>query len=202
MSFFQVGSIAIPTIWIAAFVALFIAAMFNRIVTGKKAGDWYWNGFFYYFILWKLSYVVFNLNLFLDMPMSILYFNGGTKGHIFALVILSIYMLIFASKRFPFLYEESVRLFLLYFISYKVIIGFLEKNNFEILIHLVLLSIFLFLEKGRKTQVSGQLFLLFILLELLIISSFGSILSLESVTIIWMGLIAIILGIRADKEAI
>lgn len=202
MTFFQVGSLAIPAVWIAAFGALFIAGMFNRIVTGKKVGDWYWNGFFYYFISWKLSYIVFNLNLFLDMPMSILYFNGGTKGHVFALAILSIYLLIFASKRFPFLYEESVRLFLLYFSSYKVIIGFLEKSSFEMLTHLVLLSGFLLLaQKKKKVQISSQIFLLFILLELLIISLFGSIYSLESLTVIWMGSIVFILGMKADKEA-
>lgn len=202
MTFFQVGSLAIPAVWIAASGALFIAAMFNRIVTGKKVGDWYWNGFFYYFISWKISYIVFNLNLFLDMPMSILYFNGGTKGHVFALAILSIYLLIFASKRFPFLYEESVRLFLLYFSSYKVIIGFLEKNSFEMLTHFVLISGFLLLlQKKKKVQIPSQVFLLFILLELLIISFFGSIFSLESLTVIWMGSIVFILGMKADKEA-
>ncbi|VEF46530.1 Uncharacterised protein [Bacillus freudenreichii] len=201
MTYFQVGSLAIPAVWIAVVGALFVASLFNWAVMGKKVEDWYWNGFFYYFVSWKLSYIVFNFNLFLDMPMSVLYFNGGEKGHALALVILSIYLLV-ALKQFPFLYEESSRLFLLYFISYQVIVGFLEKSSLEMFIHLVLLFGFLLLlQKMKKILISSQMFLLFVLLELLIISSFNSLFSLESLTIIWMGSIVFILGMKADKGA-
>ncbi|WP_213021039.1 hypothetical protein [Siminovitchia terrae] len=203
MTYFQVGSLAIPAVWVAASGALFVAALFNRAFMGKKVEDWYWNGFFYYFVLWKLSYIVFNLGLFLDMPLSVLYFNGGTKGHIFALAILSVYLLVFALKRFPFLYEESAWLFLLYFTSYQVIIGFWDKSSLELFIHLILLGILLILlsQKNKKSLTSRQIFPLFILLELLIISWFDSLFSLESLTIIWMGLIVFILTIKADKGA-
>ncbi|RST77124.1 hypothetical protein D4T97_001090 [Siminovitchia acidinfaciens] len=201
MTYFQVGSLAIPAVWIAVVGALFVASLFNWAVMGKKVEDWYWNGFFYYFVSWKLSYIVFNFNLFLDMPMSVLYFNGGEKGHALALVILSIYLLV-ALKRFPFLYEESSRLFLLYFISYQVIVGFLEKSSLEMFIHLVLLFGFLLLlQKMKKILISSQMFLLFVFLELLIISLFNSFFSLESLTIIWMGSIVFILGMKADKGA-
>ncbi len=203
MTYFQVGSLAIPAVWIAASGALFLAALFNRALTGKKVEGWYWNGFFYYFVLWKLSYIVFNLGLFLDMPLSILYFNGGTKGHIFALAILTVYLLVFALKRFLFLYEECARLFLLYFTSYQVIIGFWDKSSLEMFIHLIVLGFFLILlsQKKKKVLISSQILPLFIMLELLIISWFDSLLSLESMTIIWMGLIVFILAIKADKGA-
>lgn len=199
MTYFQVGSLTIPAVWIAAAGALIMAALLNRAVTGEKVGDWYWNGFFYYFISWKLSYIVFNIKPFLDMPMSILYFNGGTKGHALALVILSIYLLTYSSKRFPFLYEESARLFLLYFISYQVMVGLLEKSSLEMFIHLVILSGVLLMHLLQK-KISNQTFLLLVLLELLIISWFASIFSMEALTVIWMASTTIFIhGIQADK---
>lgn len=204
MTYFQVGSLAISALWIAIIGAFFIAAILNRVVTGKKAGDWYWNGLFLYFVTWKLSYIVFNFDLFLDMPMSVIYFNGGAKGHILALAVLSAYLLIFASKRFSLLYEESSRVFLLYFTSYKAVFGFLEKSSTEMLSHLVLLSGFLLIllsQKKKNGQLSRQMFLLFLLLELLSISLFDSIFSLESLTVIWLGTIVFTLGIKAEKGA-
>ena len=173
-------------------------------MTGEKVADWYWNGFFIYFLVWKLSYILFNFRMFSDMPFSIVYFNGGTKGHILALVILSIYLLIFAPKKYPSIYQECAQIFLLYFICYEVIRGFLEKNTFETFIHLTLLVgfvvLFLLSLKKTKNPLSNQLLIVFILLELLIKSSFGTALSMDALPFIWIGLIVYILRKREEME--
>ncbi|MFJ5622850.1 hypothetical protein ACIQD3_08945 [Peribacillus loiseleuriae] len=177
MTYFNFGSLTIPAIWLAASTALILAALFNRVVARERVGDWYWNGFILYFLVWKLSYIVFNLNMFLDIPLSLVYFNGGAKGHILALSILSFYLLFIAVKKHPSINGESAQLFLLYFICYEVVINTLEQSVIETLIHFILLTGYLFLLyflKKKKITLSSQMFIVMVMLELLIFSLFHS----------------------------
>lgn len=204
MNYFQIGNLSAPTVWIAAVSALLIASILNRVFTGIKTSDWFWNGFFLYFLIWKLSYIVFHLKMFLDMPLSIVYFNGGLNGHIMGLVVLSVYLVMFAFKKSPSIYKESYRLFLLYFMCYEVIMNALEKNYIEALGHLVILVSFLFYllySKKNENLVSGRVFILFFLIDLLMISVFQTIVSIEVLTFIWIGLTIFILSKKISKEA-
>jgi hypothetical protein len=205
MTYFQIGSLALPSIWLAVVGALFIASLFHKVLTSKKVGDWYWNGFFLYFLTWKLSYIMFNLTMFLDMPLSNIYFNGGIKGHLLALAFLSLYLLFIGGKKHPFIYEESPRLFLLYFSSYEVIIHLLEKSWIDALVHLSVFAGFLFLLNSLKKKerlLSIPLYIVLMLLELLILSIIGTIFSLEALTFIWIGLIVLILPKKMKKEEV
>lgn len=205
MTYYQFGNLSVPTVWITVLGALLITSILNRVYTGKKTSDWFWNSFFLYFLIWKLSYIIFHFKMFLDTPLSIVYFNGGINGHILGLVSLSVYLVWFASKKFPSIYIESFRLFLLYFMCYEVIMNVLEKNYIEAFGHLVILTVlllYLLFIKKNENLLSGKMFILFILLDLLIISFFQTIVSTEVITFIWIGLTLLILSKKMTKEAL
>lgn len=203
MNDLQFGNLSIPAIWLAAVAALFVAPAIEKIVARDKIGDWYWNSFFLYFIVWKLSYIIFHPGLFLDHPFSILYFNGGTKGHVLALAVLFVYLLVLGAKKGLSIYKASARLFLFYFICYEAIIRFSEANYIGAVSHLVVLASLLVLlraQQQKKQRLSGQLLILFILVEMLLISLFHTILSIEAITFAWLGLTISILNEKANKE--
>lgn len=203
MTYFQFGNLSVPAIWIATIAALFIASVLNRLISGKKTSDWFWNGFFLYFLIWKLSYIVLHLDMFLDMPLSIVYFNGGKTGHIMGLAGLSIYLVMRAPKKFPSIYQEASRLFLLFFMCYQAGMNLLEGNHIEALGHLIILGGFLvFLHSLRKkgNVISNQMFIFIMLLVVLMMSFFQSILAWEPLTFIWLGLIIWFLCQKTDKE--
>jgi hypothetical protein len=201
LNFIQIGNISIPETWIAASLTLFLAFLIYRILSGKKVGEWYWNYFFLYFLIWKLSYIAFDLKFFIGFPLSVLYFNGGIKGHFLALAILSIYLLI-AVKKYHSIAEESPHLFLLYFICYEVISNF-QENSIEAICELILLAGYLSLYKflnWQKHVMTNQIYILFVLLILLLLSIFHTIFSVHALTIIWIGVTVLILLKKINKE--
>ncbi|WP_044747089.1 hypothetical protein [Bacillus alveayuensis] len=190
MTYFQFGSITIPAVWLASIISLFLAASYSKLFLRQHAGDWYWNAFFLYFIVWKLSYIFFHFKLFLDMPLSILYFNGGTKGHFLALASLSFYLLKIAKNKHPSLSLEGANIFLLFFISYEVIINILEKNVLEASAHVIVCTSYLFLLlffKKNNIFLSKQMFLFILFIELFLLSIFDRFLTIETSTFIWIG---------------
>lgn len=203
LTFFHLGSLTIPAVWVAATLAIVLAALLNKLLVKSNIADWYWNSFFLYVLVWKLSYIIFNFKMFLDLPSSVLYFNGGTKGHLLALTILSIYLLFFAVKKYPTIYEESAPSFLLYFICYEIIINSLESGFNEGFGHLILLLAFLFFlnsYKKKQHKLSIQMYLFMLLIELLILSFFNTLFSLETLTFIWLGIIVLSLSIKPARR--
>ncbi|WP_391559911.1 hypothetical protein [Robertmurraya sp.] len=194
--YLEIANITIPALWVAVVAALFIASAIYRFFSREKVGDWYWNGFFLYFLIWKLSYIVFHLDMFIDLPLSILYFNGGTKGHLLALLLLITYFF-FISKRNHALIETSIHTLLLFFLTYEVVIHLLEKNWVESLGHLFVSTIYstllFFLLKNNRI-ISRLIVILIILLELLILSIFTTIFTIEAFTLIIMGLTVLVLS--------
>lgn len=131
------------------------------------------------------------------MPLSIVYYNGGTKGHMLAVAILSLYLLFIAGKK-----KEMAQVSLLYFICYETVINILEQDWIEMIIHSIVLLGYLFtlyILNRKKTLLFNQLFTVFILLELFVFSLFHSILSLEALTFSWIGIITLILS-KYHKE--
>ena len=86
MGYLTLGSWTIPYAWIAFLLAYFYVDIRNR-----KAESQWPNAFehllWVYLISWKASYIIFYLEPFLSAPMSILYFDGGWKGHLLALTV-------------------------------------------------------------------------------------------------------------------
>jgi hypothetical protein len=197
MTYFQIGSLAIPSLWLAVVSSLFLSSVTYRIINRRKLGEWYWNGFFLYFITWKLSYILFQFDFFFDMPLSIVYFNGGIKGHFAALAFLSIYLLLLAKKKYPSINKEAPGAVFLFFLMYIGIIHLLEKNENEALMHFIILTGFillLLLLKKNKTILTTVHMIIVLLIELLIFSLFSSVFTTEPITFIWLGLTVLILA--------
>lgn len=86
MQYFTVGSINIPYEWLAFFCAYFIQSW--RLRKDVTKGDLFFeNVLWRYIVIWKLSYVLFEWSDFIQAPLSLLYFDGGWKGHLLALVL-------------------------------------------------------------------------------------------------------------------
>lgn len=194
--YLEIANITIPALWVAVVAALFIASAIYRFFSREKVGDWYWNGFFLYFLIWKLSYILFHLDMFIDIPLSILYFNGGTKGHLLAILLLISYFF-FISKRNLALIETSIHTLLLFFLTYEVVIHLLEKNWVESLAHLLVFTFYssmLFFLFKKKRVISKSIIIFIILLELFLFSIFTTLFSIEAFTLIIIGLTVLLLS--------
>jgi hypothetical protein len=203
LTYFQIGNLSLPSLWLAVLTTLFGASLFNKLLTGKKVGEWYWNSFFLYFLTWKLSYILFNLRMFLDMPLSIIYFNGGTKGHLLALPVLSLYFLFFTGKKHPSIYKEAASISILFFVTYEVISNLLDKQWIEATCHILIFTVYLLLFLARKRKrklITGQIFIVMVLIELLLLSIFNTIYSLEALTFTWIAITVLVLSKKMDKE--
>lgn len=187
--------------WLAVLLALVFSFFMSRAI-GNKSGEWVWNGASLYFLVWKLSYILFNFELFMETPLSLIFFNGGTKGHFLALAILTVYLHFIAGKKHPNIYVEAPQIILLYFFSYEVVINLVEKNVTETVVHFSVLAgylVVLVMLKKRRMHFLNRILLLMIMLELLLLSIFQSIFEKESLTFLWMGITALLIS-KKSKE--
>jgi len=89
MNSLTIGQLTIPIALLSFFVAILYSDFRSR---GK---DTYTNKtieqlFILYVIVWKGSYILFSWPDFIKAPLSLLYFDGGGKGHMLALVVIAI----------------------------------------------------------------------------------------------------------------
>ncbi|MDQ0230727.1 hypothetical protein [Metabacillus malikii] len=186
MTYIQIGIFTIPSAWLSAILALFLVASMIRLMMKQKVPDWYWNGFFLYVLVWKLSYIFFEFSLFLDMPMSLIYFHGGLKGHILAIGVVTGYFIIVVRKRVPLL-QHSIHYILSYFIFYQGVINLLDMNFVEGGLHLSLSLSLLSLKYKEDLKFNMQMILLSTMVELLLLSVYQSLFTYDIYTIIWLG---------------
>lgn len=202
MSQIQIGNITISVVWIAVFISFLFASLILRLFR-KSSGDWLWNGFFLYFIVWKFSYALFNFTFILKNPLSLIYFDGGIKGHFLALLLLGVYLYFFVRKTGE-TYEEISLVLPAFFISFELILRYLEGNILETAFHLGLILIFLYGAWGisqKKQKLLSQWVWIFLLSELLIINLFRPLFSPDSVTLfLFMGILWIIRNFLQRQE--
>lgn len=117
MEYFSIGSINIPISWIAFFTAALFLEWFSR-----KRDDSYSKSldrlFWIYLAVWKGSYILFFWDSFIQAPMSLLYFDGGIKGHIAAVLVLCIFIW---NKRNSLPITELWQLWLRFLAIYQVV---------------------------------------------------------------------------------
>jgi hypothetical protein len=204
MTYIQLGSLMIPSAWITVFLSLFITPVLFKGLFKKKVEDWYWNGFFVYILTWKVSYILFNLMLFLETPVSILYFNGGMKGTILALVVLSLYLFFVARKKYAAIVGESGQVFLMFLLSYGLINSIVEGRSTEAILHFIVLTgyfLILYFKKVEKMLILTQVYVVIIMLDLLITSVFQSLFTLEVLNFTWIGItILILISKKGEKR--
>ncbi|MCK0473139.1 redoxin domain-containing protein [Halalkalibacter sp. APA_J-10(15)] len=122
MNDIQLGSLNIPIIWLYMVMALIVANVVMYMFVKYRNYDEKWkidaifNALFYSFLTWKFSYVLFYFSYVWDNPLSVLYFDGGRRGIILAVIVSIVYLYI-QSKKNNELMRGYVRLLFICMIS-------------------------------------------------------------------------------------
>lgn len=201
MNYITFGRFTLPADLLAAFAAIFIGALIYRLKEKKSIDDWYWNSFFLYIAIYKLSYALFNFKMFIDTPLSLLYFNGGTKGQILAFAGIALYLLWIARKKGSSINtQEYLPLYFIFFMLYwTALFAFSEDFLAAALQALFLLGFLVFY--FSKTKLNLQYAILFLMLEVLTLSLFSDLFSLENLLILALGFYLLSFQ-RTNKEEV
>ncbi|MCP1161122.1 MULTISPECIES: hypothetical protein [Bacillaceae] len=180
MSYVNIGSLSMQVEWLSVAVALITASLLFRLIMKKKTGDWHWNAFFAYIVVWKGSYIFFHFGLFLQNPLSVLFFSGGIKGHTLGIITVIVYLFLQLKKNS--LFPDLPILFSLFFFIYEAFMIYLEGDPVHLLAQILFtlsFIIYLQLRKPEGYKEFKQVFLLFQMMQILIISIFGTIISVD-----------------------
>lgn len=91
--YYPIGSITLPSSWIAFIASFIVIYLFIRLYFGKVHGERIGDAFFYVVIIWKLSVILTDFSMVRQNPLSILYFHGGRVGWILGLITASALMI-------------------------------------------------------------------------------------------------------------
>ena len=201
MNYITIGRFTLPADLLAAFAAIFIGALIYRLKEKKSIDDWFWNSFFLYIAIYKLSYAVFNFKLFIDTPFSLLYFNGGIKGQILAFAGIAIYLVWLTRKKgSTHKAEEFLPGYFLFFLLYWTGLFAFSQDFFAAAIQAILLVLFI-LFYYKNIKLTAEYAILFLMLEALILSLFSDLLAVENLLIFALGIFLIIFQ-RFNKEEV
>jgi hypothetical protein len=201
MNYITFGRFTLPADLIAVFAAIIIGALILRAREKKSIDDWYWNSFFIHIAIYKLSYAVFNFKMFLDTPLSLLYFNGGTEGQVLAFLGVAVYLYWLTRKKgITIKPKEYLPAYFLFFLLYWT--GtFTFSQDFLAAVSQAVLMIGFTMFYLKNIELSMEYAILFLLLEALILSLFSNLLAMENLLIFAFGMYLIIFQ-RINKEEV
>ncbi|MDZ5472750.1 hypothetical protein SM124_13535 [Bacillus sp. 31A1R] len=125
MDFIQIGPLNLNTKWLLIllsilFVYLVIKYVFrDRKEFQKEFSDVLFNAFVMLLFIYKLSIVFFRPTLIVENPLGILYFDGGTKGLIIA-VVTTIFYVYYAFKKNKWSPQETIQGIFYSFVTFAV----------------------------------------------------------------------------------
>lgn len=202
MNYVQLGSIMVPAVWLAVILALLITPILYRAFFKMTLGDWYGNAALVYLLTWKLSYIALHFQMFMETPVSIIYFNGGVRGVLLALLFYSLYIFFRARRKYPDTVEQSGPALFLFLLTYAPVMSLLDNKFMEALLHVGVLIGFLLMLHATRLHQRGAWphgFLVIVLLHLLIISLYQSLFTIQVLVFTWMGMVTLILFISRQK---
>ena len=143
MGYLTLGTWTIPYAWIAFLIAYLYVDLRYR-----KADSQWPNAFehllWMYLISWKASYILFYWDPFLSSPMSILYFDGGWKGH---LVALAVTLFIFIRRKMIGGMSPLLVLWLQFIAIYQIIVSALSG---QFIVSIIALMALIAVEKKKE----------------------------------------------------
>jgi hypothetical protein len=198
LNYITIGRFTLPADLLAAFAAIFLGAMVYWLKERKSIGDWYWNSFFIYIAIYKLSYAIFNFSMFIDTPLSLVYFNGGTGGQILAFTGIAFYLFISSRKKENSISKhELLPAYFSFFMLYEIALFALSHDITAAAVQAVIFAGFLAVYfKDIRHEQSG---ILFLMAEALVLSLFSDLLLVENLLIIGLGVFLLIFQ-RINKE--
>ncbi|WP_153720639.1 hypothetical protein [Sporosarcina cascadiensis] len=205
--YYPIGSITVPSSWIAVIAGFVMTYLFIRIYFGKAAGERIGNILFNLVIIWKLSVILTDFSTVIHYPLSILYFHGGTVGWILAILITGL-LTLRQNKREKWQYEEQWSL-LLAFVSwqavYQIVMVFLNEGSLLIksmtIILFALLWVFVFWIYKKRTNTVSDISIIWIALHLMVSAlQPGVFISLPLITSISGGVLLVLVQQFAGKS--
>ncbi len=88
-TFFTIGSLSVPSSWIALIAAFVVAYSAIRFRFGKKHAEVISDALFYIVIVWKLSIILTDFGSIVRSPLAIIYFHGGAFGFCLGLLVVA-----------------------------------------------------------------------------------------------------------------
>lgn len=199
MNYITIGRFTLPADLLAAFAAIFLGAMVYWLKERKSIGDWYWNSFFLYIAIYKLSYAIFNFRLVMDTPLSLLYFNGGLRGQVLAFLGIALYLFLLARKKENSISKhELMTAYFSFFMISKTAIFALSYEFTAAAVQAAVLAGFLVIY-FKGIRLTEQLGILFLMAEALILSLFSDLLLAENLLILGLGVFLFVFQ-RINKE--
>lgn len=187
MNLLTIGNVTVPAGLAVALAAAFLAPLLFRALTKTKAGDWYWNAFFIFFLASKLSYVLFNWHIFSESPVSLLYFHGGAKGILLAmLAVFGYFFYLNKIGKFPLL-SEGLVLFHFFALLFYLILSAIALEWTAAAVYFLLLCGTLVIV-GQKRKNWAEALIMLYLAEALAVSLFSSIFSPGNLAVLAGGL--------------
>jgi hypothetical protein len=147
LKWYSIGAFSFPSAWVALVAAFMVTGIFIRLYYDRNNNDWFGNSVFSFILAWKLSVVLFDFKGVISQPLSILYFNGGSKGFWLGITISLIYIVLKGEKR------QLISSWVLIVLVYEGASGFLADSAsvlsaFSLLMGFVVF--YLVLKKGKK----------------------------------------------------
>lgn len=199
MDYITIGRFTLPTDLLSAFLSILIGGFIYWLKEKRSIGDWYWNSFFLYIAISKFSYVIFNFKMFMDTPISLLYFNGGTNGQILSFAGIAIYLYILiknGNSRIS--TKESLFGYLTFFMIHETVLFLLTGKILAACLQALLLLGYIFFHYP-KTRLHLQYAILFLMAEALILSLFSNLIFTENILLLGLGAFLLVLS-RFNKE--
>jgi hypothetical protein len=199
LDYITIGRFTLPSDLLAAVAAIFLGAMIYWPKERKSIGDWYWNSFFIYIAIYKLSYAIFNFSMFMDTPLSLLYFNGGTGGQVLAFLGLAVYLTISSRvKNSSSSRHEFIPGYFSFFMLYETALFALSFDLPATSVQAAMLAGFLVIYY-KGIRLTEQLVILMLMAEALVLSLFSNLLLVENLLIIGLG-VFLLISQRINKE--
>lgn len=88
MTYLTLGQVNIPIAWLALIIAILYSDFRSRHSDGATT-KLIEHLLYTYIFIWKFSYILFSSSDFFQAPLSLIYFDGGLKGHLLALAVVA-----------------------------------------------------------------------------------------------------------------
>lgn len=193
LDYLTIGHYSIHTELLALFLSILLVSILYKSLMKTALHDWYLNSFLLMIAIYKGSYILFYFNLFLDTPLSIIYFNGGWKGWLLAYGGLILYLLL-SRKSKMWIRLEFRSAYLLFLFTYNGLLQVFDLNLLASGIHIIMLFTLMLAFKWDKTfnpRYSKQMFFVYLLIETLLISLYANLLNLQTLLMIIVGIIMV-----------
>jgi len=181
----SLGPVSVPASWAAMLVAFLITGTFLAISKKKATSDWYGNAIFIFIMTWKLSVIIFQFKMSIANPMTILYFNGGTKGYWLGIAGVITYTVLMKRRSETESFNNPILAWIMTVSAYELVIGMLDEGAIwltlsQFVINLLFLILIIF--RKEKSQWQLELLILFTCIQGLVYSLKGDFFSVPVAT--------------------